>query len=256
MEYIKEILEPYLPTIKKYVVEIILIFLAIIITIVSLISSRVDSRADTAPATKSDVAGAATGPTTTPLDNKKLVPEAIAVEISGAVMFPDVYEVSPGARLKDILEKAGGLSNLADELYVARNYNLAKFVGDQEKIYIPYTWDIIDGTFVEQTRILEYLNPLYSQQSSNSTVGQSSNLAIQQLSNSTSQSNSTVKQFSNIKLSINSASSMDLETLTGVGPVTAQKIIDNRPYLGIEDLISKKVVNQSTFTNIKDNIEL
>ena len=49
---------------------------------------------------------------------------------------------------------------------------------------------------------------------------------------------------------------MELETLTGVGPVTAQKIIENRPYLGIEDLISKKVVNQSTFTNIKDNIEL
>jgi len=242
MEYIQKFIKPYLPTIKKYIVEIILIFLAIIITIISFTSSKVDSKSNTAPATKSDVAGAATGPTTAPLDNKKLDPGKIAVEISGAVMFPDVYEVSPGARLKDILEKAGGLSNLADELYVARNYNLAKFVGDQEKIYIPYTWDIIDGTFVEQTRILEYLNPLYSQQLSNSTIQQSSNLAIQ--------------QFSNIKLSINSASSMELETLTGVGPVTAQKIIENRPYLGIEDLISKKVVNQSTFTNIKDNIEL
>lgn len=234
MEYIQKFIKPYLPTIKKYIVEIILIFLAIIITIISFTSSKVDSKSNTAPATKSDVAGAATGPTTAPLDNKKLDPGKIAVEISGAVMFPDVYEVSPGARLKDILEKAGGLSNLADDLYVARNYNLAKFVGDQEKIYIPYTWDIIDGTFVEQTRILEYLNPLYSQQLSNSTI----------------------KQSSNLKLSINTASSMELETLTGVGPVTAQKIIENRPYLGIEDLISKKVVNQSTFTNIKDNIEL
>ncbi|PIZ66512.1 hypothetical protein COY14_00210 [Candidatus Roizmanbacteria bacterium CG_4_10_14_0_2_um_filter_36_9] len=233
MEYIQKFIEPYLPSIKKYIIEIILIFLAVIITIISLISSKVDPKASTAPAT-TDVAGAATGPTTTLLDNKKLDPGKIAVEVSGAVMFPDVYEVTPGARLKDILEKAGGLSNLADDLYVARNYNLAKFVGDQEKIYIPYTWDIIDGTFVEQTRILEYLNPLYSQQLSNSTI----------------------KQSSNLKLSINTASSMELETLTGIGPVTAQKIIENRPYVGIDELISKKVMNQSTFTNIKNNIEL
>ena len=94
-------------------------------------------------------------------------PTTLSVEVSGAVVEQDVYEVSPGTRLKDMIDLAGGLSDEADKRYVARNYNLAKYVGDQEKIYIPYIRDIVNGTFVEQKRILEYLQPLYLQSSQN-----------------------------------------------------------------------------------------
>src|SRR3989344_2550378 len=137
---------------KLHPIEITLIFLASIITIWSTVL-RLQNK-DAKPAVLSAKAPLVTA-SSDPIKN------TIFVEVSGAIIEPDVYEVSPGARLKDVIEMAGGLSARADSLYVARNYNLAKFVGDQEKIYIPYTWDIINGTFVEQKRILEYLQPLY-----------------------------------------------------------------------------------------------
>lgn len=57
-------------------------------------------------------------------------------------------------------------------------------------------------------------------------------------------------------ISINSASLNELDKLTGVGPVTAQKIINGRPYAALDELVSKKAINSSVFTKIKDNISL
>lgn len=55
-------------------------------------------------------------------------------------------------------------------------------------------------------------------------------------------------------ININTASATDLDSLPGVGAVTSQKIIDGRPYGQIEELLSKKIVGQSTFDKIKDKI--
>lgn len=57
-------------------------------------------------------------------------------------------------------------------------------------------------------------------------------------------------------ISVNSASESELDTLPGVGPVTAQKIIAGRPYNTIEELVTKKAVGQSTFEKIKALISL
>lgn len=57
-------------------------------------------------------------------------------------------------------------------------------------------------------------------------------------------------------ININSATLSELDGLSGVGPVTAQKIIDGRPYSSIEDLRSKKIVGQSVFEKIKDKISI
>lgn len=55
-------------------------------------------------------------------------------------------------------------------------------------------------------------------------------------------------------ININTASESQLDTLPGVGPVTAQKIIASRPYSQPEDLLVKKAVGQSTFEKIRDLI--
>lgn len=55
-------------------------------------------------------------------------------------------------------------------------------------------------------------------------------------------------------VNINTASQSELESLPGIGPVTAVKIMDNRPYGSIEELTEKKVVNSSVFEKIKDTI--
>jgi competence protein ComEA len=56
------------------------------------------------------------------------------------------------------------------------------------------------------------------------------------------------------QIDINSASADELDTLPGIGPALAKKIIDNRPYRAKNELLSKKVIPQSTYAKIKDQI--
>ncbi|OGE13976.1 hypothetical protein A3G14_03855 [Candidatus Curtissbacteria bacterium RIFCSPLOWO2_12_FULL_38_9] len=53
-------------------------------------------------------------------------------------------------------------------------------------------------------------------------------------------------------INVNTASEAQLDTLPGVGPVTAGKIIASRPYSSVEELLSKKAVGRATFDKIKD----
>lgn len=56
------------------------------------------------------------------------------------------------------------------------------------------------------------------------------------------------------KININSALSSELETLSGIGPKTAEKIINGRPYQSIDDLLLRKIVGKSVFEKIKDKV--
>lgn len=57
-------------------------------------------------------------------------------------------------------------------------------------------------------------------------------------------------------VSINSASQETLEELPGIGPVSAGKIINSRPFASIDELVEKKIVGQSAYSKIKDRISL
>lgn len=168
---------------------------------------------------------------TSPSTNKLVRNEKnLFIDVSGAVLEPDMYEVSPGARLKDVIKKAGGLSLKADIHFFQRNFNLARILIDQEKIYIPNMDEIAEGIFTEDT---------------------------QKLRPSTSTPEKTTEESSdNIGININTATLQELDTLPGVGKVTAQKIIDNRPYTALEDLLSKKIISQTVFDKVHDLLEL
>ncbi len=158
------------------------------------------------------------------------------VDISGAVQQPGVYEVSVSARLRDVIILAGGLSDNADKEYFARNYNLAKFVFDQEKIHIPSFAEIQTGLFIEPQHSNKYPLP-----------------TNQQVSNSGSSEQTPAE--SDV-ININSASIEELDVLPGIGAVTSQKIIQNRPYRTVEELLTKKVIKQNIYDQIKDFIVL
>jgi len=56
------------------------------------------------------------------------------------------------------------------------------------------------------------------------------------------------------KMDINSASASDLEKLPGIGPATSAKIVARPPYKTKRDLLTKKIVSQSEYDKISDNI--
>lgn len=139
----------------------------------------------------------------------------IIVDIEGAVLKPGVYKVSSSSRLQDALVAAGGLSEAADREWVSKNLNLAQKLTDGAKIYVPKTGENVkDGI--------------------NVGVG--------------------IENALKGKINVNTASIKELDGLPGVGIVTAQKIIDGRPYGTIDDLLSKKVVNSKVFEQIREKI--
>jgi len=50
-------------------------------------------------------------------------------------------------------------------------------------------------------------------------------------------------------ININTASQNQLESLWGIGPVTAQNIIEQRPYSTVEELLNKKIFEDKCLRN-------
>ncbi len=57
-------------------------------------------------------------------------------------------------------------------------------------------------------------------------------------------------------VSVNSATPAQLIKVKGIGPATAKKIIANRPYASLDDLVTKKVLTQKQFTQLKPQLSL
>ncbi len=140
---------------------------------------------------------------------------SIVVHLSGAVVTPGVYTLVYGARTGDLIEKAGGFTKDVDQVYIEKVINLASVLKDGSKIYIPRVSD---------------------QQSDPEGQVNSANTYISGLIN------------------INTATVAELETLSGIGEVRAAKIIQNRPYASIEELVSKKVLGEAILEKIKEQI--
>lgn len=151
----------------------------------------------------------------------------ILIDLSGAVNNPGVYELKNNSRLKDLLEKAGGLSIDADSKYFQKNYNLARILVDQEKIYIPNKAEIETGIYLDGESV-DQINPRIIQEDSSETS----------------------------LINVNTGSSDELDSLPGVGTVISARIISARPYKTIEELKEKKIVNNSLFEKIKSLITI
>lgn len=208
---------PLLQRLRKYFLEIILLTVALVITITALVIYAKNSQEniDQEIATNNQPEQTLSG--------------KIFVDVSGAVKKPSIYQINFGARIKEIIDKAGGLSDDADVMFFNRNFNLARIVTDQEKIYIPSIMEIDSGIFVQNQRTLDYSSPVTGVVNNAPTTDVPDNQLI----------------------NLNSATIEELDQLPGVGQVTANKIITNRSYSTIDELLTKKVVNKGVYEKIK-----
>jgi competence protein ComEA len=150
----------------------------------------------------------------------------IMVYVTGAVKAPGVYTLQEGQRLKDAIEKAGGFLDDADLLSV----NLAKRLNDEDAFYIPK----VDEAEADDTKQI-------SGSSGNEVFSKSPFL-------------------DDGKVNINKADINELDSLPGIGPATAQKIIDYRaehgPFKSIDEIKNVSGIGEKKFENIKEKIKV
>lgn len=150
----------------------------------------------------------------------------IKVDIQGAVNKPGVYEVLIGQRIAEVVDLAGGFSDKADKDQIVKTINLSKEIKDQDKIYIP---------FFEENQIREICQAEEQKEENENSSGEEGNGKL---------------------ISINNASSTQLQSLSGIGEVKSKAIIDNRPYVSLEELVSKKVFSENLLNSLKEQISL
>lgn len=149
----------------------------------------------------------------------------IIVDVGGAVNSPGVIELPEGSRIYQAIEKAGGVTRDGD----LDQINQAILLNDCDKLYIP--------TF---------------QDGEKQTTSSNNHQGVGLISASSANSNSDGR------VNINTASQEELETLNGVGPVTANKIIDYRTANGrfdaIENIMEVPGIGEKTFAGMKDRL--
>lgn len=163
------------------------------------------------------------------MNTEKQNSETIVIHITGEVKKEGVIYLEEGARIIDAIKEAGGETKQADLSQV----NLAYELQDGQKIYIPN----------KNEKITEYI-----------VDNSNENLMNNQNTNkSDSGSNGKI-----IKININTATLAELDNLPGIGPSTAQKIIEYREKNGkfkkIEDIQNVKGIGEAKYEDIKEKI--
>ena len=142
----------------------------------------------------------------------------IFVEIKGEVSKPDVYEIDEGSIIRDLIDKAGGLTPEAN----IDNINRAEKLINNQLIVIPNKNDEV----------------------------------ITQNNNTGNTASSGITKDGIIN--INKASLSELQEITGIGEVKAKSIIDYREKNGgfksIEDIKNVDGIGSKTFEKIKEQI--
>ncbi len=162
------------------------------------------------------------------IDNTNQVTEEvveIAVHITGEVKKQGLIYLKEGSRVADAIEKAGGETENADLSQI----NLAYVLQDGQKIYVPN----------KNEKISQYI------------TGNSGN-------NDTEENNTSNSSKEDSKVNINTANQSELDSLPGIGPSIAQKIIDYREENGnfktIEELQNVKGIGDAKYEEIKDRV--
>ena len=153
-----------------------------------------------------------------------MMPQNCYVDIKGEVLRPGVYEFSCESRIQEVIKKAGGFTEEADETKI----NLAQKITDQMQMIVPNVNSKQEGGVTE----------------GNSEKGNSSNMIL-----------SNAKQG---KVNINTATLEELQTIKGIGKKKAEAILQYRKEHGAfrskEDLLQVKGIGKKALEAIESQV--
>ncbi len=152
--------------------------------------------------------------------------DEVTVYITGAVNSPGVYTLPQGSRIADAVAQAQGLRDDAD----AEEINLAYVMEDGMHIKFPT-----------------------KEEKQNNDANQQSYISSKSVVSESSSEKNTIE-----KININSATKEQLETLSGIGASTAEKIIqyrkENGNFKNVEDIKNVSGIGENKYNKIKDKI--
>ena len=153
-----------------------------------------------------------------------IMPQNCYVDIKGEVLRPGVYEFSCESRMQEVIKKAGGFTEEADETKI----NLAQKITDQMQMIVPNLHSKQEGGVTE----------------GNSEKGNSSNTTLSNLKQGT--------------VNINTATLEELQTIKGIGKKKAEAILQYRKEHGAfrtkEDLLQVKGIGKKALEAIESQV--
>ena len=153
-----------------------------------------------------------------------MMPQNCYVDIKGEVLRPGVYEFSCESRIQEVIKKAGGFTEEADETKI----NLAQKITDQMQLIVPNVYSKQEGGVTE----------------GNSEKGNSSN--------------STPSNSKKGTVNINTATLEELQTIKGIGKKKAEAILQYRKEHGAfrtkEDLLQVKGIGKKALEAIESQV--
>lgn len=152
----------------------------------------------------------------------------IVAHAAGAVVAPGVYELDVGARVADLVAAAGGLAPDAD----ADRLNLAGPVADGSRVYVP--------------RVGEDVPPEVAAEAPPAAPGEAGG----------SGGGGPAGGRGRALVDLNEAGIDELDTLPGIGPATAQAIVDHReqhgPFASVDELIDVRGIGEAKLAQLRD----
>lgn len=157
-------------------------------------------------------------------ETTEMMPENCYVDVKGEVLRPGVYEFSCESRIQEVIKKAGGFTEEADETKI----NLAQKITDQMQIIVPNVHSKQEDGLTE----------------GNSEKGSSTNTSV-----------SNSKQGT---ININTATLEELQTIKGIGKKKAEAILQYRKEHGSfrtkEDLLQVKGIGKKALEAIERQV--